>query len=258
MANRIDVARVKLSSQWRSSLLVLVLATLLTACTYQYSFDEPELRGKVVDGSTGKPLSGAIVAAYWGVQDGNLAGGSWVAEYVRFFEATTDDKGEFVIPAWSEHKLVKGKIADQFPSTLVYKSGYRLATWQGKTVKDWPARPVVLTPNSEDTLTQNDMHTIKYWFGPGIGGCMWQNFTGLYSEELLFKYAMRTKYVPADLRTDYKHLKKYPSSAYRSPSTSVSQMVYEPAMIEAQVESRSEGNAAGRDYKCTNPTTLLR
>jgi len=244
-----------------SNIRLLLLAALLcalTSCTYQYNFDEPELKGKVVDEASGQPLRGAIIAAYWGVQDGNLAGNSWVAEYVHFFEGTTDDKGEFVIPAWSERKLIKGKIADQFPSVLVYKSGYRLAKWQGKSVKNWPPRPLSLKANTDDNETQSDMHQIKYWFGPGIGGCMWQNFTKLYSQELQFRYAMRIKYVPENLRYQFKFFRFVPKSSWFSPNAATSQLVSEAGMYEEQQKIKESLQEEKRAYLCNDPTAFLK
>lgn len=251
----VKTQRAPLETMW---LCLAVLLCALGGCAYLYSFDEPELRGQVVDEVNGKPVSGAIVAAYWGVQDGNLAGNSWVSEYVHFFEGTTDDKGEFVIPAWSERRLIKGKIADQFPSILIYRPGYRLVKWQGRSVRHWPHGPVSLRKSENDNETQRDMHQIKYWFGPGIGGCMWQNFAKLYWTELQFRYAMRIKYVPEDLRYQYKYFRFIPKSNWVSPNPSIGQLVSESGMFEEQQKVKESFQEQKRAFGCVDPMTFLK
>ena len=228
-----------------SRLAIVAAVLLLTSCTYQYSFDEPEFRGKVVDDTTGKPLSGAIVAAYWGVQDGNLAGNSWVAEYVHFFEGTTDDKGEFIIPAWSERKLVKGKIADQFPSVLVYKSGYRLAQWQGTSVKNWPPRPLLLKPANDEASKRETMHALKYWFrgGDGSGGadCAWSHLTKLFIEQ--------RRQIVADHRAQMTLAGK--------PFTPLAPGKYD-SLLDSQYRGMIDGWGAGGKAGCPDPLTFIR
>jgi hypothetical protein len=122
-------------------LTLLPVFLSLTACSFSLRMGDEGTSGVVIDQETGKPLEGAIIAAYWMTEEGSLAGGSRPVEYVHFFETVTDVKGQFVVPAWKADRIfISGNITPRFTQLLVFKPGYKLVQWQGETIKHW--RPV--------------------------------------------------------------------------------------------------------------------
>ncbi len=83
------------------------------------------ISGKVIDKSTGQPIEGAIVLAYW---EGSVMNPIHDTRTCFHVESTTSNKkGKFRIPFWVS--TPKG-IVDQEVSTVAYKQGYQRAWGQ--------------------------------------------------------------------------------------------------------------------------------
>jgi hypothetical protein len=143
MANRINVMRGLIAM--RTTLIAAACAIGLTGCGYSYTgFDEPELRGRIVDEQTQQAVPGVVVHGYYAVSEGSLAGGETIKAVLRVFEVETDANGVFVIPRWQREKQwMKGEPRDRFPILSFYKDGYKNHTKGLRTLRDWsPANKV--------------------------------------------------------------------------------------------------------------------
>ena len=83
-------------------------------------------KGRIIDGDTDRPISGALAVATWSTVSINVAGGS--TRCLDAEETVTDEKGEFVI------KGSRGPVFGLFTGTMmitVYKVGYE------KVYCDW-------------------------------------------------------------------------------------------------------------------------
>jgi hypothetical protein len=105
-------------------LIVPALALLaLSACDL---LGEPVASGKAVDGqvleaSTGKPLSGAIVVATWSGIVGSLAHSQGVCFHVE--STTTDEQGRYHIPAWEKRSRF-ARAKHKVVTVIAFKPGY--------------------------------------------------------------------------------------------------------------------------------------
>lgn len=101
----------------------ILMSTCLTAgCT---TVEVPEIKGRVVNAETGKPLANANVMASWKVGIATFAGLAGIHSVEKYI-THTDENGEFVLP---RIKVKKKAISGSFEgvSILVYTSGYKSA-----------------------------------------------------------------------------------------------------------------------------------
>ncbi len=76
-----------------------------------------EIRGKVVDETTGQPIEGAIVLAFWKTIQPQI--------YLKIEESVTDSNGEFFFPGWGPVKRPdKSCFWDEDPFLVFFKPGY--------------------------------------------------------------------------------------------------------------------------------------
>lgn len=102
---------------------LVMLATLLAGCGPKEIVDWPELRGRVYDKETGRPLEGAFVVANWEAHwAGTMGGGS--SGCIHAEVARTDAQGGYVIPAWVNHAETN-RANEQAIHLTVYMPGYR-------------------------------------------------------------------------------------------------------------------------------------
>jgi hypothetical protein len=152
-----DVRRVgsarALRGAFQGRIPLLALATLfvlmLAGCGYSYvGYDEPGIRGKIVDAETKQPIAGAIVYGYYATVEGNLGGGERVKEVLRSFEVVSDANGSFEIAPWRlEKRLAKGVARNQFPVMGIYKGGYQAYGKRLESLRYWgPASHLPTTP----------------------------------------------------------------------------------------------------------------
>ena len=105
----------------RIGALLLVSCFLLVGCGSEPLRSWPEIRGRVLDAETEEPIEGVIVNMYtygnlWAVVDSQSV-------CYRVETATTDKRGRFVIPSWSEGlKFSAARLKHR--SERVFKAGY--------------------------------------------------------------------------------------------------------------------------------------
>src|SRR5262249_12546653 len=80
------------------------------------------IHGRVVDATTGRPVSGVAVAVTWGLGGGPT--GAHVS-WLMLAERVADGKGEYEFPAWGPVRRPRNTalLADQ-PWLLLFKAGY--------------------------------------------------------------------------------------------------------------------------------------
>lgn len=106
-------------------LLLFGLITLSSECDAgQWLFyHDKEIRGRVVEADTGKPIEGALVIAIWKLTDvvGEGPGGDANVEVTE-----TDRDGHFVISSWIRFKPWKFvyTIDSLSPEIIIFKPGY--------------------------------------------------------------------------------------------------------------------------------------
>ncbi len=106
------------------------------------------LEGKVIDGSTGKPLAGVYVIGAWQINiglPGKSISGCSKLEVVR-----TDEQGRFALSTWSG-SILAHLFGDENLNDYYYLAGYR---WEkGRPIS---GESVVLVPDTRTAIRQLD------------------------------------------------------------------------------------------------------
>jgi hypothetical protein len=111
----------------------IVAAALPVAAQLPTPARSGELRGLVVD-EAGKPLEGVVVVARWEWLQWippRLHGGGYYqnnGEAIHVGESVTNRAGEYRIEGWGPKVKTGGKLDDNQPQVLAFKSGYEPAT----------------------------------------------------------------------------------------------------------------------------------
>lgn len=198
--------------------VAFVAATLLSACTYSTgSFDEPGLRGKLIDAETSQPVQGAVVYGYYATAAGSLGGGETIKEILRVFEVESNAEGVFEVPAWKTNwSITSGEPRQRFPAIAIYKDGYKLdlqnlatiAHWVSQTklqgeptrtgnVIDWTAVPVQLKPTKTELERYNALNNANYAYAE-IGACGWEQHVKLLKAQHTATKSWVRRNVPSD------------------------------------------------------------
>ena len=118
-----------------SILLLLALSLCCTGCSH-YS----DISGRVVDGSTGKPIEGALVVAQWTKPRG--LPGMQYHDLHKIVETLTDKDGQFLLGGTS------GFIVNQ-PEMIIYKEGY--IPWRNDSI--FPSSSIVKEHEWKNNVT---------------------------------------------------------------------------------------------------------
>lgn len=128
---------VHVNLQWLSRTLFgltsgVILGASLCACS-AWPYRGSPIKGQVVDGSSGKPLEGVVVVAYWRTETHGVALGIYMDgggpqdlcdRLANLYSATTGTDGVFQVPAWSATGCLTMYGAQ--PELIVYKPGYKV------------------------------------------------------------------------------------------------------------------------------------
>jgi hypothetical protein len=198
--------------------LAFACATLLTACTYSTgSFDEPGLRGKLIDAETSQPVQGAVIYGYYATAEGSLGGGETIKEILRVFEVESDANGVFEIPEWkTTWSITRGEPRQRFPAIAIYKDGYKLdlqnlskiADWVSQTklpgsgkrvgnVIDWTASPMQLKSTTTELERYNALKNSNYAYAD-VGECGWEQHVKLLVAQHVAKKAWVKRNIPPE------------------------------------------------------------
>jgi hypothetical protein len=259
------------------TLLTLITLTLLTACSYSTGhFEEPGLRGKLIDATTLKPVSGAIVYGYYATAEGSLAGGETIKRIPHVFEVESDANGVFDIPPWkSDWAITRGEPRQRFPSIAIYKDGYKLdlqnlstiADWVSQTdqsgapvkannVIDWTATPSKLKPVTTELERYNALNNSNAAYAEK-GECGWEQHAKLLMAQHVANISLKRRLIPIDRRT----ANDMPKDAYplgtanrTQDSISIEAVLVNPAPLHIL---RDAAKAAGHKWTCSDPEKLL-
>lgn len=103
---------------------LVVLVLLLLAGCGNLSLGDSRIDGTVLDGSTDKPIPGAIVIVQWSGDIHGIVQGSSICYHTE--AALTDVNGKFMIPAWHRTNLNPGEknVTDKKRHITVYMEGF--------------------------------------------------------------------------------------------------------------------------------------
>jgi hypothetical protein len=204
--------------------LLLIVMLLLVALFGRHfglylRFSEPEVHGTIIDKVTRKPIHGAVIYGYYALEEG-LYHGSRITAYVHNFEAVTDEKGHFKLPAWGSNNWLQWGVSDKrFPSLRVYMPGYEVyangfATifdWSPSDaayglargpvkngVLDWTDYPVELSPVKSDYYRFLQLGFI--FRGVGDEDCSWKTHQYLYTLAHIDLHQLKEAYIPKSQR----------------------------------------------------------
>ena len=252
-----------------ATVVVLALITL-SACSYSIApFDEPGVRGKVIDHDTKAPLQGVIVYGYYATVEGSIGGGESVKEVLRSFEAETDANGVFELPPWkSSLKLVRGEPRDQFPRLGFYKGGYAavgdslttLRKWypQGPesgervianngNLYDWTARPQAL----KKAKTERERYDALRDSSDSVmttGPCGWEDYKNL----LWAKHVEWKAFLQRNIPPDGLDSRGYKKSSFSHPDRDLA--LSSESSVDVII---SNFLGAGDTWRCQNPERLF-
>jgi len=250
--------------------LAFACATLLSACTYSAgSFDEPGLRGKLIDAETSQPVQGAVVYGYYATAAGSLGGGETIKEILRVFEVESNAEGIFEVPAWkTSWSITSGEPRQRFPAIAIYKDGYKLdlqnlatiAHWVSQTklpgeatrtgnVIDWTAVPVQLKPTKTERERYDALSNSNYAYAE-LGECGWeQHVKVLVAQHRAWKQWLKRN-VPAEgLDAD-----GYTRSGYGHPDVDLRSRISHRSGVDNILLASSRQKAT---KKCLDPKTLF-
>lgn len=106
----------------RAAAVVLILVPLAAcALSGRPSVSSPELKGRVIEKSTNKPIPNAIVVIQWTGTLGGPGHGSTVCYHVA--STMTNEVGEYAIAAWKKSSPY-GTITYRQARAMAYKEGY--------------------------------------------------------------------------------------------------------------------------------------
>jgi hypothetical protein len=251
------------------TLLTLITLTLLTACSYSTGhFEEPGLRGKLIDATTLKPVSGAIVYGYYATAEGSLAGGETIKRIPHVFEVESDANGVFDIPPWkSDWAITRGEPRQRFPSIAIYKDGYKLdlqnlstiADWVSQTdqagapvkannVIDWTATPSKLKPVTTELERYNALNNSNAGYAEK-GECGWEQHARLLlAQHVAWKSFLKRNFPAEHLRSD-----GYSRGTYSHPDVRISSMQSEISSVDKLID----GKLKIQNWNCADPQSVF-
>lgn len=254
----------------KSLLVALFAAMLLPACTFSTgSFDEPGLRGKLIDAETSQPLQGAVVYGYYATAEGSLGGGETIKEILRVFEVESNAEGIFEIPAWkSSWPITRGEPRQRFPAIAIYKDGYKLdlqnlssiSAWVSPTklpgeptrtgnVIDWTAAPAQLKPTKTERERYDALKNTNYAYAEK-GNCGWEQHVKL----LLAQHAAVKQWVRRNVPSDQMGVDGLPKGSWRPENGVSAELIYYPTAVERVVRAYEKAPNA---WKCSGPDAFL-
>jgi hypothetical protein len=146
---------------FRSLLMTMAIATIVSAKSayaWPLMYSAPEIRARVVDESNGEPVKNAVVFARWLLYS-RVAGAPasyYYGDSVQDLEATTDQDGWFVLPAWGPKFHAPNSNLDFFvPQFRVFKGGYygrafsnekEVPTEASEVKSEWNGKTMTLKP----------------------------------------------------------------------------------------------------------------
>jgi hypothetical protein len=247
-------------------------------------FNEPALRGKIVDEMTQQPLEGALVYGYYATQKGSLGGGKGLVDVVRSFETQTDATGLFEIPAWNSGKqAIDGDAMSLFPMIMIYKPGYEVTHQNLKTIRewqsatpmngakveikdsdqlyDWSKYPHVLRPVEKQQQTPFSkglpIETLRYFALSdssrgmmNVGECGWEAYSKLLMvQHNEWKDILKSSFPADQLRSD-----GYSKGQYNHPNPQLRAAQSNRSAVDKMIERR---NAPSIEQKCQDPQKVF-
>ena len=127
---------------------------------------------QVVDGTTGAPIEGAVVLAYWELHSGSFTGDSLPCGAVNVQDAVTDKDGRFHIPGWGPTLPgCSGSMYQGNPQLYVFKPGYHYVdvpnghagstTIVMTTHNAWKGRQLKLTPITDMNMRSYNSEVVR-------------------------------------------------------------------------------------------------
>lgn len=166
--------------------VLLLLMSAICACTQeQHVYSADPVYARIVDGDTGKPLSGVVVVAYWELYQGSITGDGMPCGAANVEETVTDNDGKFRLPGWGPVKGTCGQMRNDNPFVYFFKPGYKFKRIAGgvgfdatKTVSvaqvDWNGKTFELHKPNNPSLKDSSL------------GSYANNFNELNSEIAMF------------------------------------------------------------------------
>jgi hypothetical protein len=250
-------------------MLAFACATLLTACTYSTgSFDEPGLRGKLIDAETSQPVQGAVIYGYYATAEGSLGGGETIKEILRVFEVESNAEGVFEIPAWkTSWSITRGEPRQRFPAIAIYKDGYKLdlqnlskiADWVSQTklpgsgkrvgnVIDWTASPMQLKPTATERERYDALSNSNAAYAD-IGECGWeQHVKLLVAQHVAWKAFLKRNFPVVHLKSD-----GYSRGTYSHPDVRISSMQSDTSAVDKLIQVK----AKTQKWTCADPQAVF-
>lgn len=138
---------------------------------------------QVVDASTGKPIEGAVVVAYWQLKPGSFTGDGLPCGAANVEEAVTDSEGRFHLPGWGPiMPACNGSMNEGDPEMYVFKTGYHFGRFDNgvsttnvvRTGSIWANRQMKL--KEFQTIDYRDIGPLTYY----------SNFSGINIDLSIF------------------------------------------------------------------------
>lgn len=229
-------------------------------------YDEPAVRGKIVDAVTKQPIQGVMIYGFYATSNGTLAGGKTFGEHVKSFEAETDANGVFTLPAWDTgDRAIKGEVTQSFPVIAIYKPGYDLwndtmssiRQWKPKSgivgteveikdgVRDWTKYPHQLFPITKEYDRYESLSSGSRMIGM-VGECGWESYVKTLLVMHNERKAMIKQYVLLENIDQDGYIKE------GKPRTNPHVEYLTHTFVDRVIQQFNESSNA---WKCANPKT---
>lgn len=105
-------------------IIFVIAALMLTSCgLIPNTYLAAPISGTVIDKKTKQPLEGVIVAVYWNLHSGGLAGRRQTG-LLHVEETVTDKNGNYHFKGWGPVATFSGRLGYESPQMLFAKEGY--------------------------------------------------------------------------------------------------------------------------------------
>ncbi|MBZ0092497.1 MAG: hypothetical protein K8F27_09785 [Sulfuricellaceae bacterium] len=172
--------------------LFTMLLLPLQSCAVPFWYSAEPIEGWVADAETNQPIEGVIVTANWQLK-GGLEGGNPVGQ-MMVMETVTDKIGHYYFPGWGPKlRPWNGKLKDESPQILMFKSGYSFAGLENKLTmevlrgelenplrSDWTGETIKMgkfrgTQKEYKELFEDFNHTLERIATDQPTDCHWKN-----------------------------------------------------------------------------------
>lgn len=169
--------------------MAICAVAIVAACSRTYQGEE--IRGKVIDSATKRPIPGVIVVAKWVLDPGHMEG--YGKSDLWLDETLTNFDGDYLLDRWGPIKSNSGRVLGTAPTLIFFRKGYHIKGLSNRfgsrsegarLISEWNGQVVELDPF---TSPQTDYFPASLQAAAGLlssprDPCAWEHLPMLTAE----------------------------------------------------------------------------